>query len=362
MEFMPLKGIRVLDFSHVIAGPFASHYLAQMGADVLKVENVNGGDVMRRNAKGPRSYLAFNAGKKHLALDITSEEGRKRVLDEVARADILLDNLKPGTLEKNGFGPDDLSKINPRLIYCAISGFGREGTWSKRLAYDHVVQAATGMMLMAGGEGDPPIKTGFPVIDTATGIIGALAIVSALHERERTGKGIFLDVSMTGAAMQLMYPFACEAMTTGESPSRVGNQGYSGSPAADLFSTADGRIALGVNTPKQFLALLDVLGMLDAAENPDFFDTPIDASAPASFLRSRDPAALKAALAERIAAWNGEQLERELMDVQVPAAQVQRIGEFAEQALRQGGLARVRLEEGEDYVHSPGLGFRARQL
>lgn len=362
MEFQPLKGVRVVDFSHVIAGPFASHYLAQMGADVLKIENLNGGDVMRRNAKGPRSYLSFNAGKRHLALDITREADRRRVLEEVGRADVLLDNLKPGTLDKNGLGPERLRDANPRLIYCAISGFGRQGPWARRPAYDHVVQAATGMMMMAGDEQDPPIKTGFPVVDTATGILGALAIVSALRDRDRTGQGVFLDVAMTAAALQLMYPFACEALATGESPPRVGNQGYSGSPAADLFVTADGRIALGVNTPKQFLALLDVLGAPELAGGPDYFDAPVDASAPASFLRSKAPAALKKALAERIATWPGAALENALMAVDVPAARVQRIAEFTEQAKREDGIAIRRLEEGGHHVDTPGLGFRVRAL
>lgn len=364
MEFLPLKGVRVLDFSHVIAGPFASHYLTQMGADVLKIENVNGGDVMRRNAKGPHAYLSYNAGKKHLALDITRADHRQRVLDEVAHADVLLDNLRPGTLDKNGLGPDTLRDVNSRLIYCAISGFGRQGKWARRPAYDHVVQAATGMMLMAGNDNDPPIKTGFPVVDTATGIIGALAMVSALRERDRTGKGLFLDVSMTAAAMQLMYPFACEALTGGEASPRVGNQAYSGSPAADLFDTADGGIALGANTPLQFLSLLKVLDLSELAQNQDYFETPISASAPAAFLRSKDPQALKQALGAKIREWTGEALETALMDVNVPAAQVQFINQFTEQALRTDGLTKVRLEndDGNVHVNTPGLGFRTREL
>lgn len=362
MDFKPLEGVRVLDFSHVIAGPFASHYLTQMGAEVLKIENPAGGDIMRGSARGAASYATLNAGKTHLSLDITDDADRRRVLDLIADTDVLVDNLKPGALANNGLAPEWLRELNPGLIYCAISGFGRDGDWGKRTAYDHVVQAATGMMLMAGEEGDPPIKTGFPVVDTATGILAALAIVSALRERDRTGEGRFLDVSMSAASLQLMYPFACQALNTGETPARVGNNAYSGSPAGALFDTADGTLALGANTTRQFIALLGVLDLQPLAADPAFFEPPLDPAARAVSLVSKDVEGLRARLAERIREWHGEALEAALIEAGVPASRLLDLAEFARQAEQKGGLERVRLEHEGVSVDTPGLGFRVKPL
>ncbi|HSV80794.1 MAG TPA: CoA transferase, partial [Ramlibacter sp.] len=253
--FQPLQGVKVLDFSHVVAGPLATLYLVQLGAEVVKVENRHGGDVMR-TGKSPVSFVALNAGKRCVALDLADAGDRAEAMRLALEADVVVDNLRPGALARHGLGEAQLRTANRRLVYCSISGYGERGPWSGRPAYDHVIQAATGMTLLAGLDGDGPIKTGFPVIDTATGILAAFGIVAALRERDRTGEGCFIDASMTAAAMQLMYPLACTALTEGTSPPRVGNQGFSGSPAADLFQAADGWVAMGANTPRQLLALL----------------------------------------------------------------------------------------------------------
>lgn len=356
-DFRPLAGVRVLDFSHVVAGPLATFYLARLGAEVLKVEHRHGGDIMRRG-KGLASFVALNAGKTGLALDLADPADRAQALALAGQADVLLDSLRPGVLERHGLGEAALRSAHPRLIYCAISGFGRTGEWAQRPAYDHVVQAATGMALMAGREGDPPIKTGFPVIDAATGIVAALAVLAALRERDATGRGRLLDVSMCGAALQLMYPFACEALTHGSSPPRVGNQGYSGSPAADFFATCDGGIAIGANTPRQLLALLDVLDLGTLAHDPQVFDAPPDPDAPAAFLRARDPGRLRERLARAIAAWPADALEAACAVARVPAARVRALGEFTREAVAAGALAPVALAQDGVEVCSPGLGFR----
>ena len=185
-----LRGVRVLDFSHVIAGPFATFHLAQLGAEVTKVEKPGGGDVMRRTAAGARAFTALNAGKRMRAIDIASAAGRAEVLALAREADVIVDNYRPGVLRRHGLGYDDIHAVNPRIIYCAISGYGySDPARTSHGAYDHVIQALTGMTMLAGTEGDPPVKTGFPVVDAATGIIGALAIVVALRERDRTGEG-----------------------------------------------------------------------------------------------------------------------------------------------------------------------------
>ncbi|MCO4861585.1 CoA transferase [Cupriavidus sp. WGlv3] len=358
-DFAPLAGIRVLDFSHVIAGPFATFLLSQLGAEVTKVENAGGGDVMRRAGKGHAAFVALNAGKSSLALDLADEGGRAHALELASRCDVFVDNLRPGVLEHFGLGYEAVRLRNPRVVYCSISGFGRGAAqWHGRPAYDHVVQAATGMAWMGGTEGDPPMKTGFPVIDAATGMLAAFAIVAGVRERERTGHGMLLDVSMATAGLQLMYPMACDAMTTGGVPVRQGNQGYSGSPSADFFRTRDGWLAIGANTPKQLLALLDALGLGELANDPALFDTPLDAAALPAFVRALDPAALKRAIAGAVAAGAAADLEPRLAALGVPAARLRNIAEFAAESMANGSLQPVTLREGQTEVMSPGLGFR----
>jgi len=362
LSFSPLAGVRVLDFSHVIAGPLATFYLSQLGADVLKMENANGGDVMRRTEKGRQGFLALNAGKDCREVDLGSAEGRAAALELAATCDVVVDNLRPGVLERFGLGFEAVRAVNPRVVYCTISGYGRAGgDWSGRPAYDHVIQAATGMAFLAGTESDPPIKTGFPVVDAATGMQAALAILAGLRERDRCNSAIQLDVSMTGAALQLMYSFACEALTHGTSPARVGNQGYSGSPTADFFATSDGWISLGANTPGQLLRLLDVLDLSHLATDPAYFAEPLNGDSPVAFVRSRDPVALKSALAQRLQALRADELEERLAARGVPAAKVRKLGEFAAQALEHGQLQTVALHGDDATVVSPGLGFGARR-
>ena len=358
-SFRPLDGISVVDISHVIAGPFATFHLAQMGADVLKIENIHGGDVMRRNARGPKAFAALNAGKRKLRLDIAAPAGRDHLIALVRDTDILVDNLRPGVLEGKGLGYAAMQAINPRLIYCSISGFGRSGAASGRPAYDHVVQAATGMTLASGTEGEPPSKIGFPLIDAGAGIIAALAIVSALRERDRTGAGMLLDVSMAGAALQLMYPQTCEALTDGIVPARPGNQAFSGSPAADVFATRDDKwIALAANTPGQLLRLFEVLGLSELARDPALFDPPLTADAPAAMVRAKDAATVKARIRARIATTDAAHLEAALIRSRVPVSRVRTLPEFTAEAEQAGQLTPVELEDEGVTVRSPGLGFR----
>lgn len=360
-SFTPLAGIRVLDFSHVIAGPFATFLLAQLGADVTKVENANGGDVMRRAGRGREGFVALNAGKSSLALDLGSEQGRQHALALATTCDVFVDNLRPGVLERFGLGFEAVLALNPRVVYCSISGFGRGApAWRGRPAYDHVVQAATGMAYMAGNEGDPPIKTGFPVIDSATGLLAAFAILAGVRDSERTGRGMLLDISMASAGMQLMYPMACDALTRGATPPRQGNQGYSGSPSADFFRTRDGWLAIGANTPGQLLALLEALGLGHLARDPALFNPPLERNGLPAFVRSLDPGALKAALAAALADGLAAELEARLSACGIPAARLRNIAEFAAESRDNGSLETIELRDGDAAVVSPGLGFRVR--
>lgn len=362
-SFTPLAGVRVLDFSHVIAGPFATFLLVRMGAQVIKVEHPDGGDVMRRTESGRQAFLALNAGKDELRLDLSDTGDLAQARALLAECDVLVDNLRPGTLEKYGLSYEAAHALNPRLVYCSISGFGRaSAAWGRRPAYDHVVQAATGMTLMAGLEDDPPIKTGFPVVDSATGLLAALAIVAALRDVERTGKGCLLDVSMTGAAMQLMYGFAAEALTHGATPPRVGNQGYSGSPSSDFFPARDGWIALGANTPRQLAGLLEELGLADTLRDPAVFDPPLDLAGKPRFVRASNPAELKHRLRDAVAHEDAGDLERRLIARGVPCARLRNIAEFARDAVAEGALETLTLTDGEVSVTTTGLGFGVRRL
>jgi crotonobetainyl-CoA:carnitine CoA-transferase CaiB-like acyl-CoA transferase len=353
-----LQGIQVLDFSHVIAGPFATFHLAQMGADVLKIEKPGGGDVMRRSASGARAFTALNAGKRSREIDIASAGGRAEVLRLAASCDVMVDNYRPGVLKRHGLDYEAVRAVNPRIVYCAISGYGYgDPARSGRGAYDHVVQALSGMTMLSGSEGDPPVKTGFPVIDAATGIVGALAVVSALRQRDLPGgSGCFLDVSMWACALQLMYPFACETLASGEEIPRVGNKGFSGSPAADTFACTDGWIALGANTPSHIARLLQVLGIAADQAAPLLEPT---APGAASFARARDPQGFRALLAEHIAPRSAADLEQALNALGVPAARVRTLREFTQQAVGDGLLQPVVLGEGDARAVTPGLGWRA---
>jgi len=351
-----LRGVRVLDFSHVIAGPFATFHLAQMGADVTKVEKPGGGDVMRRSGSGARAFTAFNAGKRTREIDIASDAGRADVLALARDADVMVDNYRPGVLRRHGLGYEDIKAINPRVIYCAISGFGySDPARTPRGAYDHVIQALTGMTMLAGSEGDPPVKTGFPVVDAATGIIGALAIVIALRERDRTGAGCFLDVSMWASALQLMYPFACETLASGQEIARIGNKGYSGSPAADTFPCRDGWLAIGANTPEHIGRLMQLLGVAPA-EVASLLEKP--SASGAAFARARDPQAFRELLATRLAEHSAADLEQRLNASGVPAARVRTLREFTQEAVDSGLLQPVVLGEGDAQATTPGLGWR----
>lgn len=354
-----LQGVRVLDFSHVIAGPFATFHLAQLGAHVTKVEKPGGGDVMRRSASGARAFTALNAGKDILELDIAGSAAREALLPLLREADVMVDNYRPGVLRRHGLGYEDVKAINPRIVYCAISGYGySEPSLSARGAYDHVIQALTGMTMLAGVEGDPPIKTGFPVVDAATGIIGALAIMAALRDRDRTGQGCLLDVSMWACALQLMYPFACDALSSNQEIARVGNKGFSGSPAADTFACREGWLAIGANTPAQIERLMQVLE-IPASEFAVLLEPAREDES--VFAKAREPRAFRELLAARFATRSAAELEQQLNAAGVPAARVRTLREFAAESVDRGLLDPVVLGQGDARAITPGLGWRVRR-
>jgi len=367
--FKPLQGVRIIDMSHVIAGPMASLYLAQLGAEVIKIEAPAGGDVMRSKASKtqpgsadtPSAFAAFNAGKHSVAVDIRNPEGAAIVKALAGPADVFIENFRPGVVAKYGLGFDEIKKINPDVIYCSISGFGQNSKWSKRGAYDHVIQALTGMMMMSGDSPDcPPAKVGFPVIDMATGMIAALSIVAALRMRDATGDAQYLDCSMTDASMMLMYPHACSFLTDGVESRRIGNRGFTGSPGANTYQCRDGWLAIAANTPVQFRKLVDLLDLGGLCENDEIVNVEAFNAPSSGFVIARNEAlaqeVLSAAFAQRAAA----QMEIALNEAGVPAARVRTIGEYLSTEYSTSQLSpHADFDQGPYRMRTPGLGFRS---
>ena len=347
----PLDGITVLDFSHVIAGPFATFHLAALGARVIKVENPTQGDAMRGK---PRAFTSLNHGKECITLDLKRADDLARAKELTRIADVMVDNMRPDVLERFGLGEAQARELNPQLIHCSISGYGRRGEWAARPAYDHVIQAMSGMTLLAGCDEDGPIKVGFPVIDFVAGMLAALAIVAAVRRRDLTGEGEAIDVSMLGAALQVMYSMTVEALATGEPPQRKGNAGYSGSPAADNFECRDGSLALAGNTPAQAIKLAEVLGLTEQL-------LPLLAGQTRGFVGDQHAAEVKRLIAEAVRGESAAELEMRLSAAGVAAARVRHLGECVQEAIANGALEPWTLHA-ESEVQVPGLGFRARNM
>lgn len=363
--FRPLEGVRVIDMSHVIAGPLSSFYLAQLGAEVIKVEAPGRGDVMRTarkpgEATPPDGFVALNAGKRSLASDIRTEAGAAAIRELALSADVFIENFRPGVVARHGLDYEAIKAVRPDIIYCSISGYGQQGDWAHRGAYDHVVQALTGMMMMSGGSGDDePIKVGFPVIDVAVGMLAALSITAALQGRHRDGQGRHIDASMVQASLMLMYPNASAFLSTGAQPQRVGNRGYTGSPTADTYRCADGWLATAANTPAQFRALTNVLGLEHLCRDARALDLEAFNS-DGGFVVARDLESLRRQFSDAFASRSAADMETRLNAVGVPAARVRTLGEFLGEV--DGGtqlsLPGLQFEQEGRQVRTAGLGFR----
>ena len=343
MSLNALEGIRVIDLSHVIAGPTASHYLALEGACVIKVENPATGDILRGRAADKLAdgisigFAAINGGKQSLAIDLKHARCRQALAALVATADVFIENFRPGAVARLGFDYAAVKAIKPDIIYASISGFGQEGAWGQRAAYDHVVQAAVGMAMQQGLEGEDPLKVGFPVIDTATGMLGAKAILAALIRRLRRGQGAYLDISMAQAALQLMWPDAARAGVTGRDALRVGNRGFSGSPGGSTFRCADGWISTAANTARQFRIFCEVIGLPQVPDDSTLVDTRA-MSAGNGFAIAVDGARLQVMFAEAIGKLAAADLEAQLAARDVPCARLVTLAEFLKRAMAGGML------------------------
>lgn len=279
MPQRPLAGVHVLDLTNVLAGPYCTYQLALLGAEVLKVEMPGTGDLARRLGADPKlnqmglgaSFLAQNSGKQSIELDLKAEADRAVFVELVRAADVLVENFRAGVLARLGFGWPELQRINPSLIYCAISGFGQTGPMSQAPAYDQVIQGLTGMMSITGTPETAPLRVGFPVCDTIGGLAAALAIASALVGRQRHGQGCFLDVSMLETSMSAMGWALSNYLICGVVPQPMGAQNATAVPSG-TFAAADGPLNIAANQQAQFERLCQCVGRTDLLSDPRFAD------------------------------------------------------------------------------------------
>jgi crotonobetainyl-CoA:carnitine CoA-transferase CaiB-like acyl-CoA transferase len=277
MDERPLRGVRVVDLTNVLAGPYCSYQLMLLGAEVIKVERPGHGDLARQLGPEPGlnragvgvSFLAQNAGKKSVELDLKDAGDRAAFDDLIAGADVLLENFRAGVLRRIGYGWDTLHRMNPRLIYCAISGFGQTGPMSQAPAYDQIIQGLAGMMSITGTPETAPLRVGFPVSDSVGGLVAAMSICAALAGRSRTGEGVFLDVSMLEASLSAMGWAASNYLVSGVAPEPMGDQNATAAPSG-TFNAADGPINIAANRQEQFEVLCRLLDRVDLITDERF--------------------------------------------------------------------------------------------
>ncbi len=317
---LPLSGIRVLDLTSVVAGPYCAYHLALMGAEVVKVEAPQGGDLARRlgadaalnAADMGATYLAMSAGKTSLTLNLKAPEGKAIFKRLVAGADVVVENYRPGVMSRLGLDYETLRRERTDLIYCAISGFGQDTSMAGKPAYDQIVQGMSGAMSTTGDGASGPLRAGYPVCDTVAGMNAAFAIAAALLQRERTGTGQFIDVSMLETTISVMGWVTSNWLVAGQAPVPSGNDNFTASPSG-AFRVSDGRINIAANQQKQFEALCRELGREDLLADPRYADPDIR-------LAHRD--ALKAALERTLSERPGAEWVTRLDKVGVPVGPV----------------------------------------
>ena len=321
----PLEGIRIIDLTHVFAGPFCTYQLAVLGADVIKIEPPHEPDMTRIEGVIPKSnenqlgtnFISQNAGKRCLTLNLKKPNGKNILKKMLCDTDVLVQNFSGGKLERMGLGPSELHKINSKLIFCSITGFGRTGPKAHHPAYDNVIQAFSGLMSANGTQDTQPIRVGPPVVDYGTGAQAAMAVCAALFQREKTGKGQVIDVSMLDAALMLMCSSTTDTLATGQSPKVYGNfhPSYAGYAA---YPTANGLLMIGAFTNKQLSRLFRVFGE-DA--RADAIEVTSRSEIGKEF--SQDTAMIRKYLLLRKA----EEWETLLNELEIPAARVRTIDE-----------------------------------
>ena len=313
---MPLSGIRVVDLTRILAGPFCTGMLADMGADVVKVETPGIGDPLRAQGAikdGLSWYFAgFNRNKRSLSLNLRSDEGRAVLARLIAESDVLVENFRPGVLAQMGFDETRLGQLKPDLVYCNISGFGTTGPYRDRPSFDFIAQAMSGFMAVTGTADGPPLRAGPPLADLVAGLHGALGICAALVRRGHTGQGEVVGASLNNGLMSLLSFLAANYLATGEAPGRTGNDHAIVAPYG-MFRTRDGEVALAPSQEQSYQRVLDALGLAELRADPRFATND---------LRVRNRAAVNAAIEARLVTETTEYWIETLNAAGVPCGRV----------------------------------------
>ena len=360
---MPLSGIRVVDLTRILAGPFCAGMLADMGADVIKIETPGIGDPLRGQGAicdGLSWYFAaFNRNKRSLSLNLRSDEGRAVLARLIAQSDVLVENFRPGVLAQMVFGQSRLRQLKPDLVYCNISGFGATGPYRDRPSFDFIAQAMSGFMAVTGMPDGPPLRAGPPLADLVAGLHGALGICAALVRRNHTGKGETVGASLNNGLISLLSFLAANYFATGEEPARTGNDHPIVAPYG-MFRTRDGEVALAPSQEQSYQRLIDALGLAELRADPRFATND---------LRVRNRAAINAEIETRLIAETTEHWIETLNAAGVPCGRVMGLAEvFAdpqvidqEMVLEQEhpGRGTVRMQQG---ICAPSLAAFAADL
>jgi len=324
----PFAGVRILDFTRYLAGPYGTYQLALLGADVVKIESRDGDETRSQLVgkewaarKMPPGFLAVNGNKRSMTLDLRRPEAVEIVKRLVTRADVVWENFRPGVMDKLGVGYDTLSAINPRLIYCAVSGFGHTGPERTTAAFDGKLQAMSGIMSITGEPAGGPMRAGFAICDTIGGMTAALAVSSALYQRTHTGRGQFVDVAMLDAALAFIPGPVSEYTVAGIEQRQIGNGSVSRKPTASRFRAGQGFIVLAVLTEKQFAGLMRTIGRADALDDPRFKDWAA---------RTDNEPALRQVIEGALATDDPKTWEAKLTAADVPCACIWKIDEIVE--------------------------------
>ena len=273
----PLDGIRVVELARILAGPWAGQLLADLGAEVIKVESEKGDDtrawgppfIERDNDVSAAYFHGCNRGKKSITVDLSTSKGQERIKKLVKESDILIENFKVGGLKKYGLDYESLKTKNKALIYCSITGFGQDGPYATRAGYDYIIQGMSGLMSITGEPGGPPLKTGVAVTDIFTGIYASTAILAALHQRKETGLGQRIDMSLLDSAVAILANQGMNYLSTGNSPGRMGNFHPNLSPY-QVFECSDGHIIIATGNDQQYQRFCDILQCPELGKNPKF--------------------------------------------------------------------------------------------
>ncbi|WP_334189427.1 CaiB/BaiF CoA transferase family protein [Noviherbaspirillum sp.] len=353
---LPLSGIRVLDLSNVLAGPFCAYQLALLGAEVIKIEQPDGGDLARRLGADPQaaaqgmgiSFVAVNAGKQSMTINLKHPEGKRLFRRMVGDAQVVIENFRPGVMTRLELDYATLSTDNPALVYCAISGFGQTGPLAQRPAYDQIIQGMAGVMSVTGGEDSAPLRVGYPVCDTIGGMTAAFAVCAALVDARTSGRGRMIDVSMLEATLSTMGWPLSNYLNAGIPPAPMGNQNFTAAPSG-TFRTGNGLLNIAANEDRQYQSLCKLLGRDDLKTDPRFSDR---------HSRKANRAALNAEIEAALSARSATEWEAMLIDAGVPAGQVLSVPEILAHphVAQRGFLNRFDAPTGPQQV--VGAGFR----